>query len=452
MSILKKILLLEKGDTSNILNQKITNPKTDRKVKVKSALGYEDGEPVKKKAQSLVKKAGLDVKDDGKKNPKSHKPKSNHVGINKELVEMLKKKGYQVTIPPPAYVKAEDMQFNPNFSKKTADKEWSYKFKCLSPSGKSIIKTAYTPEFMKRSAQIKFNRISKIKEKDVVTIETKTNKLLEHKDPRVKQSAMVISIIAKTGQRVGSKDETESGNLGIRTLKKENIKIEGDTIKLSFIGKSYQENYSEIKDKNLAKVLQAQIKDVKPGERIFPDCSYADTEQIFEKVSPGKLKIKDLRTYKACEKTKEKLEDKSIAPPPLSDNPKEATIQIKEKLKTTFEYVSTILNNSPTMAKNSYIHPTIIKDWLDSLGVTPEKAGYKHSLLSKVKESMMQTEGEVSKKERPTQSSMDAFFKKYSGDVSDEDYDSDEEMEEDLCDEYPSLDWLFDDDVEFVKK
>ena len=58
MSILKKILLLEKGEVSNILNQKIENPETGRKIKVKTALGYDDDEPVKKKAQALVKKKG----------------------------------------------------------------------------------------------------------------------------------------------------------------------------------------------------------------------------------------------------------------------------------------------------------------------------------------------------------------------------------------------------------
>ena len=437
MSILNKILLLEKEIKSDILNKSIINPETGRKIKIKTALGYEDDKVVKQKADALIKK-----------NKRSLKPKANKLGVNKELVELLKNKGYQVTIPPPIYVKEEDLQFNPNYNKKTLDKEWAYKFKCLAPSGKEIIKTAYTEEFKKRSAEIKFNRISKIKEKDITEANKKLNNLLKNDNVKIKECAMVLSIIIKTGQRVGSVNETESGNLGVRTLKKENILIEGDTIKLSFIGKSFQKNYSEIKDKNLANALKKQIANKNDTDEIFPNASYNNTTSLFKSTLGNKFKIKDLRTYKACEKAIEKLNDKSILPPPLSKDPKEATKQIKEKINKTFEYVSNILNNSPNESKNSYIHPAIIDNWITNLGLEIKSVNNK-TLLKKVKESLMLEQDDFNNENKI---SMDKFFEKYSDKITDLDYDNEEQEEEDLCDEYPAPDWLFNDDIIFLKK
>ena len=38
------------------------------------------------------------------------------------------------------------------------------------------------------------------------------------------------------------------------------------------------------------------------------------------------------------------------------------------------------------MAKNSYVHPVIITDWLHSLGITPKQVNYKHKLVKDSKE------------------------------------------------------------------
>ena len=115
---------------------------------------------------------------------------------------------------------------------------------------------------------------------------------------------------------------------------------------------------------------------------------------------------------------------------------------VKEKLNKVFEAVAKVLNNTPSMAKNSYVHPAVITEWLDKLNLTPQFVGYKHITLESL---MYESEGEVSP------GSMDSLFQSYSeyaeGDV--EGLDEEEAME---FDEYELPDWWDNEDIDLVKK
>jgi len=475
MNIIKRILL-----EAGVMDKKITNPSTGRQIKVSSALNYADSEPVKKKALQMVGNKSTAVKEkpkaksvpkpapvktvnikkeqpvakakvppknikvktetgteEVKANAKSHKPKSKSYGISKECVDILKSKGYKdLNVLPQSFVKPADLKFNPEIESKGADNVWVVKFPVILPNGKDAFKTAYTKNFMRKSQAKKYKKISKIKESDINSLEEKTNKMLSHNEKVISDSACVIGIILKTGLRVGSVDENETGNLGVRTLKKENIKITGDKIELNFIGKSYQDNKALFNSAPLASYLSKSIKDKQDKDNIF-ECSYGQIGKLMETINPKKINPKDLRTYKATEFAKKLLQSKQLgAPPPLPKDPKEIKKVVKEKLAGVFEEVSKLLNNSPAMARNSYVHPVVITDFLTALGLEPKEVGYKHITL----------EAKESKSNNIKFTSMDEMFSKnYETDNDDSgisDLDSDE------CEEYLIPDWFYDDNIE----
>lgn len=451
MNLVDKILL-ERYDDS-VLDKKIKNPKTGREVKVSSALNYPDLDPVKKKALSLLKKADKNntsttsqkepskTSTTVKKNTRSHKPKSNSYGISKECVEYLKKKGFVgLNVYPQSFVKPDQIQFNPEIEKKGKDAVWVAKFPVILPNGKESYKTAYTREFMKNSQSAKYKKISKIKSKDIIDLEEKTNKLLSHKDKTVADSAAILGIILKTGLRIGSVDEAETGNLGVRTLRKENIKVQGNKIKLNFIGKSYQENVAELEDKNLAQYLSNSLSDKQPKDRVF-SASYGTVGKVMDKINPKGINPKDLRTYKATEFAKQCLQDKSLGiPPPLPEEDKQIKKVVKEKLKKVFEKVATYLNNTPNMAKNSYVHPVVITDFLKTLGLKPKEVGYKHITM----------ESKEVKNKKYNFTSMDEMFSQTKDDGTDSNYsDITDDMYE--CEEYLLPEWWFNDQIDLVK-
>lgn len=445
MKLVKQILL---EASQEVLDKKITNPSTGRDIKVSSALNYDDSEPVKKKALQLVNKV-IDKKqgnkttsktvEEPKKNAKSHKPKSNKYGVSKECALFLSKKGFKgLNAYPQSFVKPEQIQFNPELKENNKNNVWICKFPVILPSGKEATKTAYTRGFMKKSQVKKYKKISKIKESDITNLKEKTSKLLKHKEPEVSDAACVLKVILETGLRIGSQDNSDTGNLGVRTLKKENVEIKNNTIKLNFQGKSYQDNVAEFQDPEVAAYLKKKIAITPHNGNLF-SCSYGLVGQVMRKINPKGINPKDLRTYNACKITKDFLEKEPVE---LTGSPKEIKNIVKDRLKRAFEYVSKYLNNSPAMAKNSYVHPVVITDYLDQLGLTPQEVGYKHITLEsrRLKESL-----------ENQNSGMDAMFAKYPQYAEGDDSDISEEDSDD-CEEYPLPEWFYSDDWILVKK
>lgn len=315
-------------------------------------------------------------------NPKSHKPKANSYGVSKECSEFLKAKGFKnLNVLPQSFVKPSDIIFNPELATKSKDTVWVCKFPAMTPSGDKVMKIAYTRNYMKRSQIKKYKKISKISEKDIGSLDEKTLKYMSNKDSVVADAACVLRIILKTGLRIGSLDDNETGNVGVRTLSAKNISIKGNTIRLQFIGKSYQENIAEFEDKDIADYLSKKLTNKKPEDKVF-DCSYSLVGKLMKKVNPKKVNPKDLRTYKATEYA-QMLLNKTLNEP-LPENPKEIKKTVKDRLKNVFEQTAAMLNNSAAMAKNSYIKPSIITDYLSKLGLEPKTVGYKHLTLESV--------------------------------------------------------------------
>lgn len=232
---------------------------------------------------------------------------------------------------------------------------------------------SYTKARMDAQAQQKWGRTSNISSEQVDKVKALASATLTSKksDDQQKQAAAIISIIAQTGLRPGSREGTAAtGNRGVSTLGPENIHIAGDNIKLTFTGKSYQENLAEIKDGILANYLKTRLGTKE--EFIFNVPEHVVNSFYKKTLSMGDFKIKDLRTHMAGTLAKDILENDPLPPPPLPEKPSEIKKQVKAKLKHVFELVSERLNNTPAMAKGSYINPVIISNWLTNLGIAQQ--------------------------------------------------------------------------------
>lgn len=275
--------------------------------------------------------------------------------------KQYKLNAYPVNIP------QEDVQTNT-----TGDINSHWVLRWTDPKTKAL-KTAYTHEFLQRNAQVKWERVQNITDKEIRTIKNKSLTLLsnESESTSTRDAAAIINIIAHTGLRRGNKLKYKvTGNRGVSTLNAENIKIEGNTVRFNFTGKSYKENNAKIVNKKLAEYLREhQTKGNDNGEFLF-QTSDETIDKIFDQVGGSDLKIKDMRTYVATDLAKDILFNDKTPPPPLENLPKSKQKRlIQNKLKLVFEKVSQALNNTPSMARVSYIHPAVIDNWLKQLNI-----------------------------------------------------------------------------------
>jgi DNA topoisomerase-1 len=172
--------------------------------------------------------------------------------------------------------------------------------------------------------------------------------------------ATVVSLMERTFIRIGNSEyERLYGSYGLTTLKDGHVDINGATLKFSFKGKKGIYHSVTLKNKRLAKIVQA-CKDI-PGKELF---QYLDENGVRCAIDSGMINnyireatgkdfsAKDFRTwagtlsilssFKALGKAKTQAEK-------------------KKNIVYALDEVSSKLGNTRTICKKYYVHPEIIR-------------------------------------------------------------------------------------------
>jgi DNA topoisomerase-1 len=172
--------------------------------------------------------------------------------------------------------------------------------------------------------------------------------------------ATVISLMERTYIRVGNNDyEKLYGSYGLTTLKDKHVKVEGDTIKFSFKGKKGIYHDITLKNRRLARTVQA-CRDIS-GKELF---QYYDAEgnrksidsgmvnRYIKEATGGDFSAKDFRTWAG---TLNILRAFKALGQAASDG------ELKKNVVAALDEVSKKLGNTRTVCKKYYVHPGIIE-------------------------------------------------------------------------------------------
>lgn len=174
-------------------------------------------------------------------------------------------------------------------------------------------------------------------------------------------------LMEQTALRPGSEKSVKGeGHYGATTLEGRHLKFEGGKAHVEFVGKQGKLNKATIEDPALVSALKKHAEGKGPNDRIFKG---ATTEQIRAAVPPG-VKLKDLRTIGATKHAEAEFE--KHGKPMLTGDKKADARAIASILKGVSESVSSKLNNTPAMARRSYIHPNVVTAWAEKHGVPKE--------------------------------------------------------------------------------
>jgi len=181
--------------------------------------------------------------------------------------------------------------------------------------------------------------------------------------------AAVTKIMDMTTMRVGSEEyatKSVSGkgllnahsqdSFGASSLRKVHVEVNGDTVKFSFPGKSRKDWERTITDSALAKTI-TELKTL-PGDKLMQHVDAKGMVRPFTEthtrdyMASNHLTPKNLRTYHAS-----RIADESLQKAGTPHNSKEAESHITAAVKTVSEH----LGNTPAIARQSYINPSILE-------------------------------------------------------------------------------------------
>jgi DNA topoisomerase-1 len=169
-------------------------------------------------------------------------------------------------------------------------------------------------------------------------------------------TALVISIMDKTGERVGNNESAENGHFGITGLKKKHLKVNGNTVSLKYIGKSGVEQEKKFTDEKIANALKKVLKN--QGENIFvtSDGFKISNDRVNRYLSEFNITAKDIRGFSANNWIIKKLEAKDL--------PKEE----KDRKKTFSEILKSVsekIGHGKATLRKHYLIPELETSYIE---------------------------------------------------------------------------------------
>ena len=177
--------------------------------------------------------------------------------------------------------------------------------------------------------------------------------------PLNKVLAAVVSLMERTHIRVGNGFyEKLYGSFGLTTLKDRHVKIEGQSVKFTFIGKKGVAHEINLKNKKLSNIVK-KCRDI-PGKELFQyydekgDHYSIDSGMVNEyirNISGADFTAKDFRTWAGTIKAFLALKAIGCC---------ETQAETKRRIVEALDIVSNHLGNTRTVCKKYYVHPLIL--------------------------------------------------------------------------------------------
>jgi len=221
----------------------------------------------------------------------------------------------------------------------------------------------YHPRFREVRDTAKFERLTEFAKALPALRERIDEDMSKRGLPREKVLATIVHLLDTTLIRVGN-DEYAKANksYGLTTLKDQHAKVQGDTLRFVFTGKSGKSWKLTVKNRRVARVVKAAQE--LPGQRLFQyvddegnpqSVTSTDVNAYLREISGAEITAKDFRTWGGTVLAAAELarlgefETQTLA---------------KANAKAAIETVSMSLGNTPTICRKCYVHPALIDSYI----------------------------------------------------------------------------------------
>jgi DNA topoisomerase-1 len=182
---------------------------------------------------------------------------------------------------------------------------------------------------------------------------------LKSDDERTRMTALAISIMDKTAERVGNDESAQNGHFGVTGFKKKHVSVEGNKVHLKYIGKSGVDHDKTFSDKRIAEMVKACLDRCEDDNCFLLTCSdgyKVKADRVNRYLDEYGVTAKDIRGYSANQLMVDALKNKKV-----STDEKERKKVFLETLRKVAEDVG----HGPQMLRNSYLLPTLEPAWIN---------------------------------------------------------------------------------------
>lgn len=220
----------------------------------------------------------------------------------------------------------------------------------------------YHPDWVKLSQQDKFSKLVDFG-LNLPKIRQKINYDLQRRGlDKEKILATVIWLLEHTFIRIGNEEYSKENNsFGLTTLRNRHVKINNTQVLFQFRGKSGVINSFVVSNPKVVKTIKKcvdlpgyelfQFIDSEGNRRVIDS---ADVNKFLKDLTKDDFSAKDFRTWGATNLSATYF---------YQLGPFQNLKHLKKNISETVKKVATHLNNTVSVCRNYYIHPTVIKSY-----------------------------------------------------------------------------------------
>lgn len=220
----------------------------------------------------------------------------------------------------------------------------------------------YHSDWIKISGQNKFSKMIDFG-LSLPKVRSKVRFDMQLKDlERRKILATIIWLLEHTFIRVGNEEYSKENNsFGLTTLRNRHVNVNGSDVIFQFRGKSGVDHVVEVTNPVVAKTIKKCIE--LPGYELFQyvdengDRHVIDSSDVnlfLKEITKDDFSAKDFRTWGGSNLSADNFYK-------LGESTDEKTL--KKNIQTTVKQVASHLNNTVSVCRNYYIHPTVISTY-----------------------------------------------------------------------------------------
>lgn len=193
---------------------------------------------------------------------------------------------------------------------------------------------------------------------------------LKSEDDKDRLTALVISVMDCTAERVGNEDSEDNGHFGVTGLQKKHVKISGNTISLKYKGKSGVLQEKQFSDALLADAMRDAVLGSK-SKFIFetPDGFRIKADRVNRYLKEYGVTAKDIRGYCANRYIINRLKKEEI---PEEENKR------KKAFNKAIKYASSKVGHGSTTLRNHYLVPELQEQFIAKGKIIDLNDFYRH--------------------------------------------------------------------------
>ncbi len=186
--------------------------------------------------------------------------------------------------------------------------------------------------------------------------------------PREKVLATIVQLLERSLIRVGNEEYArENKSFGLTTMQDRHVDVKGSKLRFRFRGKSGRQHEVDVADRRIARIV-CKLQDL-PGQSLFQylddegdvrDITSQDVNEYLREITGEDFTAKDFRTWAGTV-----LGAIALRTTGGSKTKQEA----KANMKQAISAVAEILGNTPAVCRRCYIHPAIVKAYLNGNSV-----------------------------------------------------------------------------------